>query len=512
VPRITRMRRLMVLVICCMSLFIVGLDNTIVNIALPTIARGLNASVSGLQWIVDGYTMVLASLLMFAGAAADRFGRRRVFQVGLAIFTVASALCSVAPDLGWLVAFRVIQAVGGSMLNPVAMSIISSVYTTRSSRTRAIGVWVSVFGVSMALGPVLGGLLTSTVGWRAIFWVNLPVGFIAMILAYMLVPESRARRPRRTDLVGQFLVIGLLGSVIYATIEGARTDWHAIEIRGLFGVGAGMLAVLVMWELHREDPLIDPRCFRSPALTGAVLIAVGSFACLGGFLFLATIYLQDVRDLPVLHAGMDMLPAAIAIAVFPSMAAWLADKSGPRIPLTLGGLALAVSTAAMSQLSGTSKIEYLIAVYAAFGLGFAMVDGQISGAAIAALPAAQSGLASGIASTGRQVGQALGVAVSGALLDANLHGSMRGGFATASRPAWSVLTGCGCVVLVLGLAAATLGRVPYLGAGVPSPREEATQPLPRLREPAMSQQPTEWIPRYLMNYPAPDGDQGQPPV
>ena len=170
-------RRQLILATCCLSLFIVGLDNTIVNVALPTIARGLSASVSGLQWIVNGYTMVLASLVMLAGATADRFGRRRVFQTGLTVFTVSSALCSVAPSLGWLVAFRVLQAIGGSMLNPVAVSIISSVFRGRAERAWAIGIWVSMFGVSMALGPVLGGILTARQAGAAFSGSTCPSGW-----------------------------------------------------------------------------------------------------------------------------------------------------------------------------------------------------------------------------------------------------------------------------------------------------------------------------------------------
>jgi EmrB/QacA subfamily drug resistance transporter len=485
-----------------MSLFIVGLDNTIVNIALPTISKGLGASVSGLQWIVDGYTMVLASLLMFAGAAADRFGRRRVFQIGLTIFTAGSALCSIAPDLRWLIAFRIVQAVGGSMLNPVAMSIISSIYTTPANRARAIGVWVSVFGVSMALGPVLGGILTAEVGWRSIFWVNIPVGLVTVVLAYLLVPETRARTPRRPDPIGQLLVTTGLASLVYAIIEGARTSWRSPEIRALFGVAGMAFVVFVVWELRRKDPLINPRFFRSPALTGAVLIAVTTFACLGGFLFLETIYLQDVRGFSVLRAGLDMLPAAAAIAIFPPTATWLADKGGPRLPLTVGGLALALSMAAMSQLSAASWIGYLVLAGAAFGVGFALVDGQISAEAISAMPAAQSGLASGIASTSRQVGQALGVAVTGALVNADLRGPIGMAFVTASRPAWLVLTGCGCVVLVLGLTATALAHRPRQTVGVPPQRDQPTQPIPRVSVGPRSQ-PSEWVPRYLMNQPTP---------
>ena len=432
-------------------MFIVGLDNTIVNVALPTIARGLSASVSGLQWIVDGYTMVLASLVMLAGATADRFGRRRVFQAGLTVFTVSSALCSVAPSLGWLIAFRVFQAIGGSMLNPVAVSIISSVFQGRAERAWAIGIWISMFGVSMALGPVLGGLLTGTAGWRSIFWVNVPVGLAAIALASRYIPESRSGVQRRPDLVAQLLVIVMLGSLIYAIIEGARTDWREPAIRGLFGLAGVALVVLVLWDLRRKDPLIDPRYFRNLPFTGAVLTGICAFGSLGGFLFLGTLYLQDTRGLSALDAGLHMLPAAAAMAICPLLAARLAASHGLRVPLTVGGAALTLSMAAMSRLTASSGEFYLIATFMVFGIGLGMVDGQISTAAVSAMPLSQAGLASGIASASRQMGQALGVAISGALLNANLNGPVPTELTSASRPAWLLLTGCGCAVLVLGL-------------------------------------------------------------
>jgi EmrB/QacA subfamily drug resistance transporter len=507
VPELTRNRRLVVLGICCFSLLIVGLDNTVVNVALPTIAAGLHVHVSGLQWIVDAYTMVLASLLMLAGATADRFGRRRVFRVGLAVLIIGSALCSAAPSLGWLVGFRVLQAVGGSMLTPVAMSILTSVFTRREERSWAIGIWVGAFGVGMAAGPVLGGILTSTVGWRGVFWVNVPVGLVAIMLTSIFVPESRSPRPRRPDPVAQVLVIVMLCSMVYAIIQGARTDWSTPVIRGLFGVAAAALLALVLWETHREDPLINPQFFRSLAFTGAVATAICAFACLSGFLFLTTIYLQDVRRLSALSAGLHLLPAAVAIALCPMLAAWLADRTGPRLPLTLGGLALAVSMIAMSRLTASTAETYLIATSAVFGFGLAMVDGQISNTAVSAMPPGYAGLASGIASTGRQVGQALGVAVGGSLLNASMNGPLQVSFLTASRPAWSVLAGCGCAVALLGLVTphARAPRDAHRPAhGVPQRHPEYIPPRPSYRvPPPAARQPwpaeTQWIPRYLMD-------------
>ena len=205
-----RRRRLLILAICCLSLLIVGLDNTIVNVALPSIGRDLHATVSGLQWTVSAYTLVIASLLLLAGSTADRYGRRRVFQIGLTLFTLGSLLCSLAPSLGWLIAFRMLQGVGGSMLNPVAMSIIRNTFEDPRERAQAIGLWGATIGVSLALGPVVGGALVESVGWRSIFWINIPVGVAAIALAARFVPESRAERARRFDAVGQLLVFVLL--------------------------------------------------------------------------------------------------------------------------------------------------------------------------------------------------------------------------------------------------------------------------------------------------------------
>jgi EmrB/QacA subfamily drug resistance transporter len=452
VPEFSHQRRFAVLGICCLSLLMVGLDDTIVSIALPSIASGLHASVSGLQWIADGYTMVLASLLIFGGATADRFGRRRVFVVGLTAFTAASALCSLAPSLGWLIAFRVLQAVGGCMLNPVAVSIISSVFTSRTQRSRAIAIWVGMFGLGMALGPTLGGVLVGTVGWRGIFWVNIPVGLCAIALTATVIPESHATAARRSDPVAQVMVIVILGSLVYAIIEGAYTDWHAPAIRILFITAGLTLAALVAWELRRKEPLIDPRHFRSRSFSAAVLIGVCAFANLGGFLFLTSIYLQDVRGSSVIQAGLYMLPTAAAMALCPSLASWVTAMTGSaRLPLLSGGLALMLSTNSMSRLTGTSTDARLLLTFALFGVGMGLVNSQISVAAVSGMPPAQAGLASGIASASRQVGQALGVAVSGSLLTAKAHGRIHAAFTLASYPAWHLLFWCASVVAISGL-------------------------------------------------------------
>ena len=229
-----------------MSLLIVGMDITIVNVALPAIHRSFNAPLSGLQWIVDAYTLVLASLLMLSGSTADRIGRKRVFLNGLVIFTLGSALCALAPSLNALIIARLLHAIGGSMLNPVALSIVRNVFDDPRERAQAIGAWGAMVGLSTALGPVLGGGLVDGVGWRSVFLVNLPIGALAMLLTWRFVPESRAEHPRRLDPVGQLLVIGGLGSLVYAIIEGQGRGWGSAEILALFGVSLACFVALAL--------------------------------------------------------------------------------------------------------------------------------------------------------------------------------------------------------------------------------------------------------------------------
>jgi EmrB/QacA subfamily drug resistance transporter len=440
-----------VLVICCSSLFIVGLDSTIVNVALPSIGTSLQAGVSGLQWTIDAYTLVLASLLMLSGATADRIGRKRVFIAGLIVFTLGSGLCSLAPSLGALVGFRMLQAIGGSMLNPVAMSIITNTFTDRAERARAIGLWGATFGLSMALGPVVGGLLVDSVGWRGAFWVNIPVGIAALVMTMRFVPESKAPRARRPDPVGQLLLIVMLGSLTYAIIEGPGRGWVSPLILGLFVVSVAALAGLVAYEARRADPVLDPRFFRSAPFAGAVLIAICTFAAIGGFLFLATLYLQEARGMSALRAGLHLLPMAAVMAIASVFSGRILASRGARLPLMAAGVALTAGGLLVSTLTVSSALLPVLGAFAVFGLGSGLVNAPITQAAVSGMPPSQAGVAAAIASTSRQVGQSLGVAIGGSILAGRLHSSDRTGFVAASHPAWFVLAGCGVVVFVLGM-------------------------------------------------------------
>jgi EmrB/QacA subfamily drug resistance transporter len=446
-------RRYLILAICCMSLFIVGLDNTIVNVALPSIRRDLAASVPQLQWTIDSYTLVLASLLMLSGSMADRLGRARIFKVGLVLFTLGSLLCSLASTVQLLIVFRMVQAIGGSMLNPVAMSIIRNTFTDARERAQAIGLWAGVIGLSMAMGPVLGGALVDAGSWRSVFWVNVPIGLLAAALTWRFVPESKAPRPRRVDPVGQLLVIVLLASTVYAIIEGPSHGWLSGEILGLFALAALALGALVHYERRREDPLIDVRFFASAPFSGATVIAIAAFTALGGFLFLNTIYLQDSRGLSPFHAGLYTLPMAAMTVVVGPLTGRLLGARGARPSLVLGGGAILLAGLMLTGLTVTTSPAWLLAGYVVFGIGFGSVNPPITNTAVSGMPPAQAGVASAVASTSRQVGQSLGVALAGAI--AVVATTDPAVLATGTHPGWWLVAGCGVLIVVLGLVTTT---------------------------------------------------------
>ena len=332
------------------------------------------------------------------------------------------------------------------------MSIITNVFTEPRERARAIGVWGAVVGFSLALGPVVGGALVDSLGWRSIFWVNVPVGIAAFLLAARFVPESRAPRPRRIDPVGQVLVFLVLAGVTYGIIEGPVAGWTSYEIWGCFLIGALALGALLIYEPRQPEPLIELRFFRSVPFSGATLIAVSAFASLAGFLFLNSIYLQDVRGLSPLHAGLWTLPMAAMTVIFSPLSGRLVAARGTRLPLVLAGAGFVASMLPLAGLSADTPFWLLSACYVLFGFGFAMVNSPITNTAVSGMPREQAGVAAAIASTSRQVGGALGVAVLGAVVSS----ASGGDFAARSHAGWWIIAALGAVVLTLGLV--TTGR------------------------------------------------------
>ena len=448
-------RRWLVLAICCSSLLIVGMDATIVNIALPAIQDDLHASVAGLQWTVASYTMVLASLLLLSGSAADRFGRARTFQVGLAVFTLASLGCSLAPTTGWLIASRVLQGIGASMLNPVAMSIIRNTFEDPRERAQAIGIWGAVFGLSMALGPVLGGVLVE-LSWRAVFLVNIPIGIAAIALTAKYVPESRAPSARRFDPLGQVLAFILLATVTSSIIEGSNLGWDSPWIAGGGILALVVLVVFIRHELRREEPLIELRFFGSRPFAGATAIAVVSFAAFSGFLFVNTLYLQDARGLSAIAAGLCVLPMAAMTMVFSLISGRVLGRFGGRWPLFLGGIGMFAGTLMLVGLTTETSLVWLLAAYTIYGAGFGAINPPITNTAVSGMPAEQAGVAAAVATTSRMTGTTLGVAVIGAVATAGITGSLADGLAGASHAAWWLIAGLSLLVSVLGVISTTV--------------------------------------------------------
>jgi EmrB/QacA subfamily drug resistance transporter len=441
----------LILAICCLSLFIVTLDATVTNVALPTIGTELHASVTSLQWTLDAYTLTLASLLVLAGSTADRLGRKRVFRVGLIVFGIGSLACSVAPSDGFLIAARVLQAVGGTMLNPVSLSIITNAFRDKKARAGALGVWGAISGVSLGFGPLVGGLLVETIGWRSIFWVNVPIVVAALILVSVYVPESRSTKARRVDPPGQVLVVALLAGTVFGIIEGPELGWTSPATLGAFVVAVIALALFIPVELRRSEPLIDPRFFSSIPFSGAVVAAVLAFGSWAAFLFSNTLYLQDVKGFSPIVTGLLFMPAGVAILVASPVSGRLVGARGTRLPMTLAGLLVAVAAVALAFTTASSSVAIIALVFALFGLGFGLVNAPITNTAVSGMPNDQAGAASAIASTGRQVGTSLGIALAGSITGASgAGGNVPKSFATDAHPLWWTIAAAGLVVVAIG--------------------------------------------------------------
>ncbi len=445
---LTPRRKAIVLASCCLSLLIVSMDATIVNVAIPSIRADLGATASQLQWVIDVYTLVLASLLMLSGAMGDRFGRRRVFQAGLLIFAIGSLLCSLAPGIDALIAARLLQAIGGSMLNPVALSIISQVFTGPVERARAIGIWGAVVGISMALGPTVGGLLIHLISWRAVFWINLPICLAAIVLTAIFVPETRSTTMRNIDPVGQLLAVVFLFGAVFTLIEGPALGWDNVRVIAAGAASVLTFAAFLRYESRRTDPFIDLRFFRSVPFASATVIAICAFASWGALLFMMSLYLQGARGYSAVQTGLIYLPIAVGALVFSPLSGRLVGRYGARPSLLVSGVMIAVASTVLALLPESAPVWALMTVFAVFGIGFSMVNAPITNAAVSGMPLDRAGAASAVTSTSRQIGVSIGVALCGSVAGAALAGT--GDFTAAARPLWLVCVALGVVITVLG--------------------------------------------------------------
>ena len=470
----TPRRKAIVLVSCCLSLLIVSMDATIVNVAIPAMRTDLNASASQMQWVVDVYTLVLASLLMLSGATGDRFGRRRVFQIGLTLFALGSLVCSLAPTIDTLIGARFLQGVGGSMLNPVALSIISQIFTKPVERARALGIWGGVTGISMAAGPIVGGLLIETIGWRSVFWINLPICAAAIVLTAVFVPESKSQTMRNIDPVGQGLAVLFLFGTVFALIEGPALGWTNPRVITIAVVAVVALVTFLRFESRRHDPFLDLRFFRSIPFTAATVNAISAFAAWGAFLFMMSLYLQGQRGYSAMHTGLIFLPIAVGALLFSPLSGRLVGRYGARPSLVIAGVLITGAATMLTFLDATTPVWWLLLVFAVFGIGFSMVNAPITNSAVSGMPLDRAGAASAVTSTSRQVGVSIGVALCGSVAGSALAGTSTD-FAAAARPLWFVCVALGLVILGLGLfstsqrALRSAERLAPLVSGAPDP-------------------------------------------
>jgi EmrB/QacA subfamily drug resistance transporter len=402
----------------CCALFMAMLDNTVVNVALPTIQRDLHSTISGLEWTINAYTLAFAVLLVTAGRLGDLFGRVRLFLFGVVLFATASGLIALSQDETWLVAWRAVQGIGGAFMMPATLSIISNAFPAEE-RGRAIGTWAGVSALALAVGPVIGGFLVEHVSWQSIFLVNLPVAAFTVALTVATARESRDEHAvRSVDLPGVAALTVGLAALVLALVEGNHWGWGSPRIVALFAIAVGALAGFALIERHVRVPMVDFRFFASKAFMGANLIGfLVTFAMFAVFFFL-TLYMQNVKGYSPLETGVRFLPSTLLIVVVSPLSGRLVDKIGARLPIAVGSLVLTSSLVWMSFLDQGSAYWFILVPFVLMGLGMGLVMSPMTTAAMNAVDPRQAGGASGILSMNRMVGGTFGVALLGAVVTA----------------------------------------------------------------------------------------------
>jgi EmrB/QacA subfamily drug resistance transporter len=400
----------------CFALFMIMLDNTVVNVALPAIQRELGISRAALEWTVAAYALTFASLLLTGGKLGDLLGRRLIFVIGLVVFTGSSLLCGLSHTGTELIAARAVQGIGAALMMPATLSIISATFAVRERGT-AIGIWAGVSAMALAIGPLLGGIITEHISWNWIFYVNVPIGTIGVFVALLVVPESRdTSREQRLDLPG-LLSSGIgLFALVYALIEANQYGWTSARIIGLFVVAAVSLVTFVLLELHQRLPMLDLSLFRSGTFAGANLVAILVTLAMFGIFVFFPIYMQSFRGWSPTQAGAALLPWTLMIVVFAPIAGKLSDRVGSRWLMAGGMSVVAVCCLLLSTVNLHSTFWHMLPAFLLGGLGMSFVMTPMSAAAMGAAPVDKAGVASGVLNTFRQVGVALGIAITGAII------------------------------------------------------------------------------------------------
>jgi EmrB/QacA subfamily drug resistance transporter len=412
-----------VLLTMCFALAMAMLDNTVVNVALPSISEELGAGVSGLQWIVDGYVLAFASLLLTGGIAGDRYGRKRMFLTGLSIFTFASLLCGLSASTGQLIAFRALQGVGAALLMPGTLSIITVTFPPHE-RAKAIGLWAGMSGLALALGPTVGGLMVEHLGWESVFFLNVPIGIIAFFTATRTVRESTSEETRHLDIPGLLLGSSALLAATFGLIEANQKGWTDPVIVISLLTAAVLLCAFLLWEMRSPRAMMPLRFFKIPAFsagnTVAFAVSLGMFAT---FFFLS-LYMQLIRGYSPFEAGVRFLPMTAMIVVTAPNAGRYASKHGSRIPMTYGLILAGSGLLALSRMSVDTSYLLMLPVFMMMGHGMGSTMAPMTAAVMNAVGQQRAGLGSAMTNTSREVGGVLGIALLGTILTTRLKSSL----------------------------------------------------------------------------------------
>ena len=404
----------MLLVVMCAGYFLVLLDVTIVNVALPSIGSGLGADVSALQWVVGGYAIALASLMLAGGTIGDLHGHRRIVLAGLAVFGVASLACGAAPNSGLLIGARVLQGVGAALLLPGTLAIISHAFPEPAEQAKAIGLWAGIGSLALPAGPLLGGALVDAFGWRAIFLINVPIVLVALPVALRVVGESVEPQQRRLDLAGTALAAAALAAVAFALVEAGRGGVGP-PVLAAAAAAVACFAGFVAVERSREQPMFPLALFRQPDFSTANAAAGAMNLATLGMLFVLTLYLQTVQHRSALAAGVAMLPLFLPLTVLAPLAGRLTARVGPKLPMAAGLLVAAVGVGLLTRAHADSGYRTLFPALLLWGIGLGVLTPAVVAAAVRTVPAERAGLASAVNNTARQAGGAIGIAAFGAV-------------------------------------------------------------------------------------------------
>jgi len=409
------------------ALFMIMLDNTVVNVALPSIQRDLGIGVSELEWVVTGYALSFAVLMLTGGKLADMYGRRRIFLVGLAIFTVSSLFCGLAGTAELLIAARVVQGVGAAFMMPATLSIITATFPPKE-RGAALGIWAGVSAMALAIGPLVGGLITENIGWNWIFYVNVPIGLLGLVAARLIIRESKdTSHEQRLDVPGLVTSGVALFALVYALIEGNSKGWTSPLILGLFALAAASGTAFVLLELHQRLPMFDVKLFRNPTFAGANVVALLVSLAMFGVFFFISLFMQNVLGYSAVRAGVAFLPMTLLIIVVAPLAGKMSDRLGSRWLMAGGMTLLGCSLLIYAQLQPDSSYFSLLPAMLLGGVGMASTMTPMTAAALSSVPVDKAGVGSGMLNTFRQVGGSVGIALMGAILASGSKSALANG-------------------------------------------------------------------------------------